>query len=39
VKLINDIGKLRQVVASLDKPNKKGVVLPYSPITILRYPS
>jgi nickel-dependent lactate racemase len=39
VKLINDIGKLRQVVASLDKPNKKGVVLPYSPITILRHSS
>lgn len=38
VKLINDIDKLRQMVASLDKPGKKGVVLPYSPITILRYP-
>jgi nickel-dependent lactate racemase len=38
VKLISDIGKLRQMVASLDKPGKKGIVLPYSPITILRYP-
>ena len=38
VKLINDIGKLRQIVASLDKPGKKGVILPYSPITILQYP-
>jgi len=38
VKLINDIGKLRQMIASLDKPGAKGVVLPYSPITILRSP-
>ncbi len=38
VKLINDISKLRQMVASLDKPGKKGVVLSYSPITILQYP-
>jgi nickel-dependent lactate racemase len=38
VKLINDIGKLRQMIASLDKPGKKGVILPYSPITILQYP-
>ncbi|MDT8300919.1 MAG: lactate racemase domain-containing protein [Sedimentisphaerales bacterium] len=38
VKLINDIDKLRQMVASLDKPDKKGIVLPYSPITILQYP-
>jgi nickel-dependent lactate racemase len=38
VKLINDIGKLRQMIDSLDKPGKKGVILPYSPITILQYP-
>jgi hypothetical protein len=38
VKLINDIGKLKQMIASLDKPGKKGVILPYSPITILQYP-
>ncbi|MCP4257224.1 MAG: DUF2088 domain-containing protein [Planctomycetes bacterium] len=36
IKLINDIDKLRQTVASLDEPGKKGVILPYSPITILR---
>lgn len=35
VKLIADINKLRQMIASLDKPGKKGVVLPYAPITIL----
>ena len=38
VKLINDIGQLRQMITSLDKPGKKGVILPYSPITILQYP-
>jgi len=38
VKLINDISKLRQMMTSLDKPGKKGFVLPYSPITIFRYP-
>ena len=38
VKLINDIGKLKQMISSLDKPGKKGIVLPYSPITILQYP-
>jgi hypothetical protein len=38
VKLINDIGKLRQTIASLDKPGKNGIILPYSPITILRCP-
>jgi len=38
VKLINDIDKLRQMIVSLDKPGKKGVILPYSPITILQYP-
>jgi len=36
VRLIDDISKLRQMIASLDKPGKKGVVLPYSPITIVR---
>ena len=36
VKLINDIGKLRQIIVSLDKPDKKGIILPYSPITILQ---
>lgn len=38
VKLINNISKLRQMITSLDKPGKKGVILPYSPITILQYP-
>ena len=38
VKLINDISKLRQMITSLDKPGRKGVILPYSPITILQYP-
>ena len=38
VKLINDISKLRQMITSLDKPAAKGVILPYSPIIILRYP-
>jgi len=38
IKLINDISKLRQMITSLDKPGKKGVILPYSPITILQYP-
>ncbi|NQT02688.1 MAG: DUF2088 domain-containing protein [Planctomycetes bacterium] len=38
VKLIDDISKLRQMIASLDKPGKKGVILPYSPVTILQYP-
>ncbi len=37
VRLINNIGKLKQMVASLDKPGKRGIVLPYAPITILRY--
>ncbi|MBW7992133.1 MAG: DUF2088 domain-containing protein [Planctomycetes bacterium] len=36
VKLISNISKLRQMITSLDKPGKKGVILPYSPITILR---
>jgi nickel-dependent lactate racemase len=35
IKLIDDINKLRQIIASLDKPGKKGIFLPYSPITIL----
>ena len=35
VKLVNDIDKLRQMIASLDKPGRKGIVLPYSPITML----
>ena len=34
VKLIGDMSKLRRMIASLDKPGKKGIVLPYSPITI-----
>lgn len=37
VKLVDDISKLRQMIASLDRPGKKGFVLPYSPITILQY--
>ncbi len=36
VKLIDDINELRQMITSLDKPGNKGLVLPYSPITILR---
>ena len=35
VKLMDDINKLRQMIESLDKPGKKGIVLPYAPITIL----
>jgi nickel-dependent lactate racemase len=35
VKLVDDISKLRQTIGSLDKYDKKGIVLPYSPITIL----
>jgi hypothetical protein len=35
VKLINDIDKLKQMIASLDKLGKRGVILPYAPITIL----
>jgi nickel-dependent lactate racemase len=38
VKLINDINQLKQMITSLDQPGKKGVVLPYSPITIFQYP-
>ncbi len=36
VKLINSINELRQIVASLDKPGKRGIVLPYAPVTILQ---
>jgi nickel-dependent lactate racemase len=35
VKLVDDIHELRQMIASSDKPGKKGIVLPYSPITII----
>jgi hypothetical protein len=36
VRLINDIGTLRKIFASLDKPGKRGVILPYAPVTILQ---
>ncbi len=35
VKLVDDINKLMQMIASLDKAGNKGIVLPYSPITII----
>jgi len=38
VRLINDICQLRQMVASLDRLGKRGIILPYAPITMLRYP-
>jgi nickel-dependent lactate racemase len=37
VRLVDDIGELRQVIASFDRHGRKGVILPYSPITILQY--
>ena len=37
VKLVDNMDELRQVIASFDKTGKKGIVLPYSPITILQY--
>lgn len=37
VRLIDEISRLRQMVASLDRPGKKGVILPYSPISMLQY--
>jgi len=39
VKLIKNKDQLKRVLMSLDKPDRKGVVLPYSPITILRRPA
>jgi hypothetical protein len=36
VRLINDVSTLRQMIASLDRPGKKGVILPYAPITVLQ---
>ena len=36
VRLINDASTLRQMIASLDRPGKKGVILPYAPITVLQ---
>lgn len=36
VKLIDDINRLREMIAALDQPGKKGIILPYAPITILR---
>jgi hypothetical protein len=37
VRLIDEISRLREMVASLDRPGKKGVILPYSPISMLHY--
>ncbi len=36
LRLINEIDKLKQMIASLDKPGKRGVILPYSPITVFQ---
>ncbi len=36
VKLVDDMEELRQVIASFDKPDGKGIILPYSPITIVQ---
>jgi len=36
VRVVDDINKLRQMIASLDKPDEKGIILPFSPITIFR---
>ncbi|MFH1718238.1 MAG: lactate racemase domain-containing protein [Planctomycetota bacterium] len=35
VRLVDDIGELRRVIASFDKPGSKGIILPYAPITTL----
>jgi len=35
VKLIRDVARLKQMIASLDEPGKRGIVLPYAPITVL----
>ncbi len=37
VRLVDDIAELRRVVASFDRRGRRGVILPYSPITILQY--
>ena len=37
IKLVHDMSKLTQMIASLDRPGKRGVVLPYAPITIIQY--
>ena len=36
VRLVDNIDELRQVIESFDKSGKKGILLPYSPITILQ---
>ena len=36
VKLMNDIRGLKQLILSLDKPGKRGIMLPYAPITVLQ---
>jgi len=36
VKLIRDVNQLRQLIMSLDKPGKRGIILPYAPITVLQ---
>jgi nickel-dependent lactate racemase len=36
VTLIEDVSKLRQIIASVDKPGTRGVILPYAPITVLQ---
>lgn len=37
VRLVENIDELKQVIASFDKTGRKGIILPYSPITILQY--
>ena len=36
-RLVDNISELMDVIESFDKPGKKGILLPYSPITILQY--
>ena len=36
IRLINKIDELRQVIVSFEKYGGKGIILPYSPITILQ---
>ncbi|MFC1633770.1 lactate racemase domain-containing protein [Planctomycetota bacterium] len=37
VRLVDDVGELKRVIASVDTYGRKGIILPYSPITILQY--
>lgn len=36
VQLVRNIEQLRQLIMSLDKPGKRGIILPYAPITVLQ---